>query len=197
MAASVAELVRSSLCHFGHSVSVIAIFRQLPLPVRALRSRIEFWNYDAPLRSIGRLTLTMLPSAGQEGKSEMRIQIKKMGIPRYLPLARQAGISGDVTLHLTVNKSGEVTAVDVVSAHPKEWGKGFASMAIEAARLSQFSCASCENDTFEHTVTYQFDFPPIPNNACTLQPPPPIPPSKVDSVSHVTVRPKAWPCVEP
>jgi TonB family protein len=112
------------------------------------------------------LTLTVLPSAGQEGK-ETRIQIKKMEIPRYLPLARQAGISGDVTLHLTVNKGSEVTAVDVVSAHPKNWGEGFASMAIEAAKRSQFSCASCANNTFEHTVTYQFDFPPIPKNACT------------------------------
>ena len=142
------------------------------------------------------LTLTMLPSAGQEGDSETRIQIKTMEIPRYLPLAQQAGISGNVTLHLTVNKSGEVTAVDVVSAHPKDWGKGFASMAIEAAKRSQSSCASCTGDAFEHTVIYQFDFPPRPTNACTLRPPPPIPPSKVDSVSHVTVRPKAWPCVQ-
>jgi TonB family protein len=142
------------------------------------------------------LALTVLPSAGQEASSETRIQIKKMEVPRYLPLAQQAGISGDVTLHLTVNKSGDVTAVDIISAHPKNWGEGFASMAIEAAKRSQFSCASCTSDTFEHTVTYQFDFPPIPANACTLQPPPPIPPSKVDSVSHVTVRPKAWPCVQ-
>ena len=57
------------------------------------------------------LTLTMLPSAGQEGDSETRIQIKTMEIPRYLPLAQQAGISGNVTLHLTVNKNGEVTVV--------------------------------------------------------------------------------------
>jgi TonB family protein len=106
------------------------------------------------------LTLTMLPSAGQEGDSETRIQIKTMEIPRYLPLAQQAGISGNVTLHLTVNKNGDVTVVDVVSAHPKDWGKGFASMAIEAAKRSQFSCASCTGDAFEHTVTYLFDFPP-------------------------------------
>jgi TonB family protein len=142
------------------------------------------------------LSLTVLASARQEGKPETRIQIRKMEIPRYLPLARQAGVSGDVTLHLTVNKRGEVTAVDVVSAHPKNWGEGFASMAIEAAKRSQFSCASCTSDSFEHTVTYQFDFPPIPKNACAM-PPPPIPPSKVDSVSHVTVRPEAWPCVQP
>jgi TonB family protein len=143
------------------------------------------------------LTLTMLPSAGQEGKSETRIQIKKMEIPSYVPLARQAGVSGDVTLHLTVNKSGEVASVDVVSARPpKGWGEAFAAVAIEAAKRSQFSCASCAGDTFEHTVTYQFDFPPVPDGACMLQPPP-IPPSKIDSVSHVTVRPKAWTCVQP
>jgi Gram-negative bacterial TonB protein C-terminal len=141
------------------------------------------------------LILTTFPSYGQEINSETRIQVKKMEIPSYLPLAQQAGISGNVTLHLRVNKGGEVASIDVVSALPRDWGKGFASVAIEAAKRSQFSCTSCTGDTFEHTVIYQFDFPAIPENACTLHPP--IPPSRVDSVSHVTVRPKAWPCVQP
>jgi TonB family protein len=85
------------------------------------------------------LTLTMLPSAGQEGNSETRIQIKKMEVPSYPPLARQAHVTGDVKLHLTVNKNGDVASVDVVSARPKGWGKDFAAVAIEAAKRSQFS----------------------------------------------------------
>jgi len=48
-----------------------------------------------------------------------------MEIPRYLPLAQQAGISGSVALHLVVGKNGEVTSVDVVSSQPHDWGQGF------------------------------------------------------------------------
>lgn len=150
-----------------------------------------------PLTALLVLGVLIGPCGGQESSCATRVQAKRMEIPRYLPLAQQARISGEVNLRLTVNKAGKVVSVEVVSARPDNWGKGFASMAIEAAKKSEFACASCSGDTFEHTVTYQFQFPPIPKDACTLQPPTPLPASAVDSVSHVTVRPSAWPCVQP
>jgi hypothetical protein len=60
-----------------------------------------------------------------------------MEIPRYLPLAQQAAMSGEVALRLTVNKVGKVVSVEVVNARPNGWGKGFASMAIDAANQSE------------------------------------------------------------
>jgi TonB family protein len=142
------------------------------------------------------LFLIILPCSAQQSDSATQVQAKRIEIPRYLPLARQAGISGEVVLRLTVNKAGKVASVDVVKAQPDNWGKGFATMATEAAKKSEFVCASCSGDTFEHEVTYQFQFPAIPKDACTLQAPP-LPASTVDSVSHVTIRPSTWPCVQP
>jgi TonB family protein len=81
-----------------------------------------------------------------------------MQIPRYLPLAQQAGLSGEVTLHLTVDKAGKVVSVDVENSRPSNWGKGFASMAIEAAKQSEFLCASCLGDTFEHALPINSSF---------------------------------------
>jgi TonB family protein len=170
--------------------------------LQELRPALSLEHYNRAMRMPCRFPLTELlllgvligPCGGQESGSATRVQTKGMEIPRYLPLARQAGISGEVDLRLTVNKAGKVVSVEVASARPDGWGKGFASMAIEAAKKSEFACTSCAGDTFEHTVTYQFQFPPIPKDTCTLQPP--LPASTVDSVSHVTVRPSAWPCVQ-
>jgi TonB family protein len=158
---------------------------------RAMRMLCRF-----PLTASLLLCVLIGPCGGQESSAATRVQAERMEIPRYLPLARQAGVSGEVDLRLSVDKAGKVVSVEVVSAGPNRWGKGFASMAIEAAKKSEFVCASCSGDTFGHTVTYQFQFPPIPKDACTQQPPPPLPASAVDSDSHVTVRPSAWPCVQ-
>ena len=152
-------------------------------------------GHQIPLMAILFLSLFVLPCRGQQTRPATQVEAKRIEIPRYLPLAQQAGISGEVTLNLTVNKAGKVVSVDVVNAKPDGWGKGFASMAIDAAKQSEFLCASCSGDTFQHAVTYQFQFPAIPKDACTLHPA--LPASKVDSASHVTVRPIAWPCVQP
>jgi hypothetical protein len=57
-------------------------------------------------------------------------------------------MSGEVALRLTVNKAGKVVSFEIVSARPSGWGKGFASMAIDAAKQSEFLCASCSGNTF-------------------------------------------------
>src|SRR5450432_2450601 len=102
------------------------------------------------------VSLLVVLGRGQETSSETKVHTKRMEIPRYLPLAQQAGVSGDVTLKLTVDKGGKVVSVEIAKAQPNDWGKGLASMAIDAAKKSEFLCASCSGDTFEHTVTYQF-----------------------------------------
>src|SRR5215472_16562787 len=68
--------------------------------------------------------LLILPFAGrtQDLSPATRIQVKKMEISNSPPLAQQAGKSGEVTLHLTVSKSGEVRSVDVVSMQPSGSG---------------------------------------------------------------------------
>ena len=144
------------------------------------------------------LIVTSFPSTGLVKESGGTIIADKMEIPVYSPLASQAGVSGEVTLRLRVKRGGDVISVSVVSAQAEDgYGtNGFVYFATEAAKLSRFSCSSCEGPTFEHIVTYQFQYPPVPKGACTYDAPAP-PPSTGDSPSHVTVRPKRWSCVQP
>ncbi len=157
------------------------------------------------------VTLAALPFQGQVKEPGGRVIANKMETPRYgVPLARLSGVSAEVTLRLQVRKSGDVISVEVVGAHAdcgflsgcdtsarKGWEDGFAEAATQAAKISRFSCSKCEGPTFDHLVTYQFQYPPVPKEACTDSAAPPPPPSTVDSPSHVTVRPQGWPCVQP
>lgn len=156
------------------------------------------------------LILATLSSFGQVKESGGRVIADKMEIPRYVPLGRLGGVSAEVTLRLQVRRNGDVISVDVVGAHAdcgfssdcdtnarKGWAESFADAATQAAKISRFSCPKCEGPTFDHTVTYDFHYPPLPNGMCTDEAVPPPPPSTVDSASHVTVRPQGWPCVLP
>jgi hypothetical protein len=155
------------------------------------------------------LILTTLPSLGQVTGPGGRVTADKMEIPRYDPLAVMTGVSAEVTVRLQVKKDGDVISVNVVGAHAdcgfasgcdtdtrKGWGARFVDWATQAAKISRFSCSKCEGPTFDHVVTYQFQYPPVPKGVCTDAAPSP-PPSTADSPSHVTVRPKGWSCVQP
>lgn len=153
--------------------------------------------------------LAALPSLGQVEESAGHVIADKMETPRYDPLAAMTGVSAEVMLRLQVKKNGDVTSVNVVGAHAdcgfasgcdtdarKGWESRFVDWAMQAAKMSKFSCPKCEGPTFDHIVTYQFQYPPLPKGVCTDAAPPP-PPSTVDSPSHVTVKPRAWSCVQP
>jgi hypothetical protein len=155
------------------------------------------------------LILTALLCPGQVKESGGRILGDKMEIPRYVPLAALGRVSGEVTLRLQVKKNGDVISANVVNAHAdcgfssgcdtdpgKGWAVSFVDAATQAAKISRFSCSKCEGPTFDHLVTYQFQYPPVPKGVCTDAAPPP-PPSSIDSPSHVTVRPKGWSCFQP
>jgi hypothetical protein len=152
--------------------------------------------------------LATLPSLGQVKESGGAIIPDKMEIPRYDPLAAMAGVSAELTLRLQVKKNGDVISVNVVGANAdcgfvsgcdadsrKGRGARFVEWSTPAAKISRFSCSKCEGPTFDHIITYQFQYPPLPKGACTDAVPPP-PPSTVDSPSHVTVRPQRWSCVQ-
>lgn len=157
------------------------------------------------------LIVATLSSLGQVKESGDRVVVDKMDVPHYPPLARLTGVSAEVTLRLRARKSGDVISVDVVSALAdcgfissgcdanarKRWADRFADAATRAATICRFSCPKCEAPIFEHIVTYDFRYPPLPKGMCTDEAVPPPPPSTVDSSSHVTVRPQAWPCVQP
>jgi hypothetical protein len=150
----------------------------------------------------------------QTADSDATVIAEHIEIPAYPPLARQARMSGEVKLRLLVQRSGEVVSVSVASvavsdgvpassalAHTVIDGirESFVDVATRAAEKSQFSCPTCKGATFDHSITYQFQHPPVPKRACNPRPKdkiPPLPGPTIDSPNHVTVRPTAWPCVD-
>jgi TonB family protein len=146
-------------------------------------------------------TEAMSPPIGQVGEAGAAVVADKIEIPNYPPLALQAGISAKIILQVEVKKSGEVNSVRVISGQTdRGYGTaGFVDTATAAAKNSRFSCPTCKGLSFEHIVTYDFQYPPVPEHVCTPKPKetiPPPPPSTTDAPGHVTVRPSKWSCVQ-
>jgi TonB family protein len=145
-------------------------------------------------------TEAMSPPIGQVGEAGAAVVADKIEIPNYPPLALQAGISAKIILQVEVKKSGEVNSVRLISAQTdRGYGTaGFVDTATAAAKTSRFSCPTCKGLSFEHVVTYDFQYPPVPEHVCTPKPKEtiPPPPSTTDAPGHVTVRPSKWSCVQ-
>jgi hypothetical protein len=77
--------------------------------------------------------------------------LSKLYDPIYPPLARQAGIFGDVILSLRIGQGGSIESVDPVSGHPL-----LIVAAIESARASHFECTDCANTVQAYSLTYEF-----------------------------------------
>jgi TonB family protein len=98
--------------------------------------------------------LARLHCAAQDAgnrSSAARVVVVEILHPEYPPLARTAGISGDVTLRVIVHPDGTVDSVTLVSGHPM-----LSPSAVESARQSKFDCFECVSDTVG-LFTYSFD----------------------------------------
>jgi len=69
----------------------------------------------------------------------------------YPPLARQARITGDVEIHLSIRKDGSVESAELLSGHPM-----LAPAALASAKQSQFECKECSAEANPYTLTYEF-----------------------------------------
>ena len=79
------------------------------------------------------------------------ITVVKLVDPVYPPLARQAGIFGDVEIELQLRSDGTVTSVKAVSGHPL-----LQSSAVESVKQSKFECKNCGEETRAFHVLYSF-----------------------------------------
>jgi len=86
------------------------------------------------------------PSASQGS-----VVLTKLFDPVYPPLARQARITGDVDLALTVGKNGNLESVQVMKGHPL-----LEQAALDSARRSQFECHECGPSAATYRLTYSF-----------------------------------------
>lgn len=89
-------------------------------------------------------------SVGQE-MPQTGVVLMKLSTPIYMPLARQARITGDIRIQLLIRRDGSVESADVVSGDPM-----LTQGALESAQKSTFECRNCQKDATPYLLTYTF-----------------------------------------
>jgi TonB family protein len=78
--------------------------------------------------------------------------ITKLSPPAYPQLARQAYISGEVRIQVSIRVDGTRASVQLFSGHPM-----LAPAALESAKQSTFECRGCEEPLTTYLLTYTFE----------------------------------------
>lgn len=79
------------------------------------------------------------------------VVVRKLATPAYPPLARQANITGNVELLLTLRSDGTPQSVDLVSGHAM-----LKQAALDSAAHSEFECVACNGKTAQYRIVYVF-----------------------------------------
>jgi TonB family protein len=86
--------------------------------------------------------------------------LNKLFPPAYPPLARQARITGDVKMQVTIRQDGSVASAEVISGHPM-----LKQAALDSVQKSTFECQrwssgvfveGCRDAVTSFTLTYTF-----------------------------------------
>ena len=88
-------------------------------------------------------------------ESVPRVTLKILHSPAYPPLARQAGITGDVTVNVTLHPDGTVDSVTPVTGHPL-----LVPSVVDSVKQSAFECVQCGNSVATVQLTYSFQQSP-------------------------------------
>ena len=91
------------------------------------------------------------PAGAPVDAHQARVILLKVSPPVYPPLARQARITGDVKIQLSIRKDGSVESAELFSGHPM-----LAPAALVSAKQSQFECKDCSAEVNPYTLTYTF-----------------------------------------
>jgi len=82
---------------------------------------------------------------------QARIVVVKRSYPIYPPLARQAGITGDVTLSIGIRRDGSVESAVVINGHPL-----LKQAVLDSIQSSEFECRDCTEQITPYSVVYTF-----------------------------------------
>lgn len=100
-------------------------------------------------------------------------KLVKRVYPVYPPLARQARISGTVTLHVLINKKGRIEQLEVISGHPL-----LVQASVDAVKKWEYEpslCGTGKSRNQKHKLpsgmwTFQRNLPPCsPNSLATAR----------------------------
>jgi TonB family protein len=106
----------------------------------ALATALQSAPYKSPVQD---------PRDSTDGPTE--VVLTKLSTPIYPPLARQAHITGDVDVAVSVRRDGSVESASVVRGHAL-----LQEVGLDSARRSQFECRKCREETTSYRLTYTF-----------------------------------------
>lgn len=87
--------------------------------------------------------------------------LTKLPAMQYPPLARQAGIHGNVELRVQIRPDGSVDSVQFESGHPM-----LTPAATQSAQQAQFECRGCADSIKSYSLEYTFQFSENRNVCC-------------------------------
>jgi TonB-like protein len=100
-----------------------------------------------PCTSIEGTAQVAKESRVEEGK----VALSQLSPPMFPPLARQARISGEVKVQLSIRTDGSVESASAVSGDPM-----LVPAALESARGSLFKCSRCTELNTPYELIYRF-----------------------------------------
>ena len=110
-------------------------------------------------------TLFTCAAAGQDEPrpetSKSEVTFASLVNPMYPPLARQAGITGDVVVKLEIRSDGSLQSAVVVSGHPM-----LTDAALKSAQHSRYECSGCKDALTTQSLTYSFQLVASPGWPC-------------------------------
>jgi TonB family protein len=113
------------------------------------------------------------PDAEDQG-----VVLTNLSPPIYPPLAKQAHITGDVILELSVGQDGRLESVAVVSGHPL-----LQQAALDSVKQSRFECRNCTEGVTSQQIVYSFQLDPM--ESCVQTPITPDTDQHNESYPHV------------
>ena len=137
-------LIMSSAFWNKHQVGYFfnrhACYRQLERALlMALRRRLFLASLSFVIAWSGRSVVAQQTSSELHvGESTSPVALAELSQPVYPPLSRQAAITGIVDVVVTVDGSGAIKSVEVVSGHAL-----LKDAALQSASHSRFACETC------------------------------------------------------
>jgi TonB family protein len=114
----------------------------------------------AALSLLGSVANAQTPEGAASAMSKAAVVLNNLYFPVYPPLARQARITGDVTIQIYIQRDGKVESAEAVSGPPM-----LEQAALESAQKSTFECegwssgvlvVGCRNAVAPFTLIYTF-----------------------------------------
>ena len=144
-------------------------------------ARCRVWTMSGTrlLAAIILSSVSMVPLLAQEARGTATtdtVSIEKLAPPVYPGFAKQALITGDVLLELSVRVDGSIEAANARTGHPL-----VKQAALDSAQHSQFVCRACDQESRPIQIIYSFQLGPA--VYCTELPAPRV----AQDGNHVTV----------